>query len=319
MNFRIITATLGLGIGLLAVGCSSKTPLKEIDTELKNRQNVGSETLGKNKEGQYVLQKKESLATHLLDLQRSVYGMEEGIYGNKTYGNKGKYGVLEDCRIELRAKSNGRWEMVDPAPKTILSKEEAKITKKMGIDEKGQLVMLTEEELTSRIKRFERYKSSYELQDDWYDVEIKACKISLNNYVNRKTDPVPKNERFPDFSKVLANDLDTFVCQYVEADASLKGLVREAVNNGWLLEDDLLERSNINSESAKDSTNFRRSNVLRIGDWALAYDFQVGYGELMNTESDVALKAWLHRNPDNVSEGRVSCLPNAKRWTTIRK
>lgn len=303
---------------LVFSACSSKKPIQDIDTDLKNKQSVGSETLGKNKQGDYVIQKKENLATYLLDLQREVYGLEEGIYGNKAYGNKGKYGVLEDCRIEARAKSNGKWEMVDPAPKTILSKEEAKITKKMGIDEKGDLVMLTEEELTNRIKRFERYKKNYESQDDWYDTEIKACKVSLNNYVNHKFDSVPKTEVFPDFTKVQKMDMNTFVCQYVDANASLRTLVKEAVANGWVLEDDMAERGFVNDETAKDSTNFRHSYVLRLGDWVLAYDYRVKYGELMNTNQDAELKAWLSRNPEGITD-KASCLPNGKRWSTIRK
>lgn len=182
MSFKAVTVSVGLSLGLLVSACSSKPPITKIDTELKDQQTIGSESLGKNKEGNYVLQKKEDLASNLLDLQRDVTALEQGIYGNKAYGNKGKYGVLEDCRIELRAKNNGKWEMVEPAPKTILNKEETKMVKKMGLDEKGKLVLLTEEELTERIKRFERYKNSYETQDEWFDTEIKACKVALNNH-----------------------------------------------------------------------------------------------------------------------------------------
>lgn len=317
MKLKNTTLMASLVLVLFAVGCKSKE-IKEIDTELKDKKSVGSETLGKNKDGNYVLQKKESLATYLLDLQREVYGMEEGIYGNKTYGNKGKYGVLEDCRIELRAKSNGKWEMVDPAPKTVLSKEEAKITKKVGIDEKGELVMLTEEELTGRIKRFERYKKNYESQDDWYDTEIKACKVSLNNYVNHKFEAVPKTEKFPDFAKEQKADMDAFVCEYVDANASLKTLVKTAVANGWLIQEDLADRGFVNDDSAKDATNFRRNYSLRMGDWVLAYDYRVNYGDLMNTDRDAELKAWLNRSPDSVAD-KASCLANGKRWSTVRK
>lgn len=318
MKLRIKTLVSVLALVLVA-GCSSKQKdIQDIDTELKNKQAMGSETVGKNKDGNYVVQKKESLATYLLDLQREVYGLEEGIYGNKTYGNKGKYGVLEDCRIEARAKSNGKWEMVDPAPKTILSKEEAKITKKMGVDEKGDLVLLTEEELSNRIKRFERYKKSYEAQDDWYDTEVKACKVSLNNFVNHKFDTPPKTEKFPDFTKVQKSDMDAYICQYVDANASLKTLVKEAVANGWLLQDDLAERAFINDETAKDATNFRHSYVLRIGDWVLSYDYRVNYGDVMNTEKDAELKAWLNRSPDNIAD-KATCLANGKRWSTVRK
>ncbi|MBX3041065.1 MAG: hypothetical protein KF789_10205 [Bdellovibrionaceae bacterium] len=319
MKLKMKMAT-GLSMVFLAGACSSKQPIQKIDTELKGAQSLGHESMGKNSEGQYVLQKKESLATYLLDLQRDVYRLEEDIYGNKSLGNKGKYGTLEDCRIELRAKTNGKWEMVDSAPKAILSKEEAKITKKVGLDEKGQLVMLTEEELTARIKRFERYKANYERQEDWYDTEIKACKISLNNFTQKKSLPAASAEpvKFPDFATESRSDMNSFICQYVDSDASLKTLIKTAVGGGWILEDDLKERSYVNDETAKDSTDFRRSYVIRIGDWVLSYNFREKYGDLMNTDQDAELKAWLNRNPDSVSE-KASCLPNGKRWSIGRK
>ncbi len=319
MKLRTATISSGILLCMFAVGCSSKKPITDIDTELKNGQSLGSETLGKNKNGDYVVQKKENLVSYLLNLQREVYGLEEGIYGNKVYGNKGKYGVLEDCRIELRAKSNGKWEMVVPAQKAILSKEEDKITKKVGLDEKGALVMLTEEELTNRIKRFERYKKNYEQQDDWYDTEVKACKISLNNYVNHKSEPVLKTEAFPDFGQVQKGDMNSFLCNYVEPDASLRTLVKEIVANGWMMEEDLAERSYVNDETAKDSTNFRRSYVLRLGDWVLSYSFREKYGDMMNSSNDAELKAWLNRNPGNAGPDAGACLPNGKRWSTVRK
>lgn len=303
---------------LATAACSSKQTIKDVDTELKNKQTLGTESLGKNKDGQYIIQKKENLASYLLSLQNEVYGLEEGIYGNKTYGNKGKYGVLEDCRIELRAKTNGKWEMVDSAPKNILSKEEAKITKKMGIDEKGDLVHLTEEELTHRIKRFERYKENYERQEEWYNTEIKACKVSLNNFVNHKFDQAPVPPKFPDYGGELKADMNSYLCQYVESDASLRTLIKTGIGAGWLFEDDLVERPYVNDESAKDSTGFRRSYVLRIGDWVLAYNYHYKYGDLMNTSSDGELKAWLHRSSESVAE-KSQCLPHAKRWSTSRK
>ncbi len=307
---------VGLAVVFLA-SCGSKQ-IKEIDTDLSDKQRMGSETLGKNKEGNFVVQKKESLASYLLELQRDVYSLEEGIYGNKAYGNKGKYGVLEDCRIEVRAKSNGRWEMVDPAPKTILSKEESRITKKMGIDEKGDLVMFTEEELTNRIKRFEGYKRNYEAQDDWYDTEIKACKVGLNNFVNHKFDAIPRISEFPDYDKEQKSELDVFICKYVDANASLKTLANEVVARGWVLEQELAQKPFVNDETAMDPTNFRHSYVWRVGDWVLAYDYRVKFGDLMNTDKDAELKAWTHRSPDKISDN-ASCLPKGKRWSSIRK
>lgn len=316
MNYQMIAVVfLALGFG----ACRSKEPVQEIKTELEGPQRVGQEKVGKNSDGKYVLQKKEEIAAALVDLQREVYAAEESIYGNKTYGNKGKFGVLEDCRIELRAKTNGKWEMVESAPKVILSQEESKITKKIGLDEKGKLVLLTEEELTARMKRFERYRQNYERQEEWYDTEIKACKVALTNYVKDKSLPAKEVEaQFPDYALDRRSDMNAAICQYVESGASLKSLVKAAVAGGWILEEDLTGRADVNGEIAKDGTDFRRSGVFRLGDWALAYDSRQSYGDLMNTDQDAGLEAWLNRNPEAVKE-RSSCLPNGKRWSTARK
>lgn len=168
-----------------AVGCSSKEKIKEIDTKLEQKQGFDQgEVIGKKDSETYVLQKKEELASYLSGLQKIVYSQEEEIYGNAAYGNKGKYGVLEDCRIALRAKSQGKAEMPEPLERVIVSEDESKTTKKIGVDEKGKLVMLQEEELLSRIKRFEQYKKTYAQQSQWFDSEIKNCKVKLSNYTN---------------------------------------------------------------------------------------------------------------------------------------
>lgn len=170
-------------IAMLSFGCSSKEKIKEIETDLEQKQNfTQGEVIGKKDSETYVLQKKQEMARYLSELQKSVYTQEEEIYGNAAYGNKGKYGVLEDCRIALRAKSQGKAELPEPLDKVIVSQDDSKTSKKIGIDEKGQLVMLEEEELLSRVKRFEQYKKTYQQQSDWYDTEIKNCKVKLSNY-----------------------------------------------------------------------------------------------------------------------------------------
>lgn len=175
MGMRTILMIL---MGLVLGACSSQK-IKNIDTKLENANTMREEQIGKNTDGQYVVQKKENLVEHLLDLQREVYSLEEGIYGNRKLGNKGLYGVLEDCRIKARAEKVGKKEMVEKIPKTILSVEESKITKKLGIDEEGTLVKLSEEDLQSRIQRFGKYKQTYQEQQEWFDTEIKACQVSL--------------------------------------------------------------------------------------------------------------------------------------------
>ncbi|AFY00706.1 hypothetical protein [Bdellovibrio bacteriovorus] len=153
------------------VGCSSKDKL---DTELEDAQLMGRETVGK-RDDNYVVQEKKNLIHHLQEVQTDVYTMEENIYGNRDLGNKGKYGVLRDCKIEAAPQAGGK---VDIVPKNILTEEENKLSRQTGVDESGTLVTLREEDLSQRLKRFEGYKTAYEKQEEWFDSEIQACRQS---------------------------------------------------------------------------------------------------------------------------------------------
>lgn len=146
--------------------------------------------IGKNSAGDTVIQEKMKLVDYLIELEREVYTAEESIYGNKSYGNIGKYGTLENCLTELQKRTTGKWGMVE-LPEKILLTRLGGPTKKVGIDEKKQLVVLSQEEITDRIKRFEKYKQTYENQDEWFDVEVKNCTLKLKNPEQGITSPKP--------------------------------------------------------------------------------------------------------------------------------
>ena len=170
-----------IGLMMTLSSCSSKKKLEALDTEIKDKTAINSSTLiGKNNSGDTVIQEKSKLADYLLELEKQVYTSEETIYGNKSYGNIGKYGALENCMTELQKKTTGRWGMVELPEKVLFTKLGAP-KKRAGIDEKKQLVVLSEEEITARIKRFEEYKQTYEDQEEWFDVEIKNCALKLKN------------------------------------------------------------------------------------------------------------------------------------------
>ncbi len=171
-----------LFIGLVAIAaCSSKKKLESVDTEMEDKAQINATTaIGKSGSGDTVIQEKTKLVDYLVDLERQVYTSEETIYGNKAYGNIGKYGSLENCMTELAKKTTGKWGMVEMPEKILLTKLGAP-KKKAGIDEKKNLVILSEEEITARIKRFEDYKSTYENQEDWFELEIKNCSLKLKN------------------------------------------------------------------------------------------------------------------------------------------
>ncbi len=163
------------------LACSSKKKIESVETEITDANPINnSTTIGVNSSGNTVIQEKMKLADYLLDLEREVYTTEETIYGNKAYGNIGKFGSLENCMTELQRKTTGKWGMVELPEKVLLTKL-GEPKKKAGIDEKKHLIMLSEEEITGRIKRFENYKQTYENQQEWFETEIKNCSLKLRN------------------------------------------------------------------------------------------------------------------------------------------
>jgi len=176
------------------MACSSKKKIENVETEIEDANAINNTTsIGKNSSGDTVIQEKMKLADYLIDLEREVYSTEESIYGNKSYGNIGKYGSLENCMTELQKRTTGKWGMVELPEKVLLTKL-GEPKKKAGMDEKKQLVILSEEEITGRIKRFESYKQTYENQEDWFELEIKNCNLKLKNPAqgSASSKPFPK-------------------------------------------------------------------------------------------------------------------------------
>ena len=191
---------LVLLVTFLAVSCSSKKKLESVKTEMENQATVdASTTIGTSQNGETVIQEKTKLVDYLIELERQVYTSEETIYGNRSYGNIGKYGALENCMTELQKKTTGKWGMVELPEKILLTRIGAP-KKKAGIDEKKKLVLLSEEEITGRISRFEEYKQTYEDQLDWFDLEIKNCTLKLKNPEQGvpAAKPFPKYEEKPE-------------------------------------------------------------------------------------------------------------------------
>lgn len=174
--------------------CSSKKKLENVDTTIENEVGIDKNTsMGVNRSGETIIQEKTKLADYLVDLEREVYTSEETIYGNRAYGNIGKYGALENCNTELQKRVTGKWGMVEMPEKVLLTKLGAP-KKKAGTDEAKNIIVLSEEEITARIKRFEEYKQTYEDQLAWFDVEIKNCNLKLQNPEQgaRGSKPFPK-------------------------------------------------------------------------------------------------------------------------------
>ena len=178
---ELIKLCLFVVFSIVFISCASKKKLETVNTKMEDENKINeSTTVGKNQAGDTVIQEKVKLVDYLIELEREVYTSEETIYGNRAYGNIGKYGSLENCLTELQKKNTGKWGMVELPEKVLLTRLGGP-KMKAGIDEKKQLVMLSEEDITSRIKRFENYKQTYESQEDWFETEIKNCNLKLKN------------------------------------------------------------------------------------------------------------------------------------------
>lgn len=169
MILRSILTVSALSALMLA-GCKSNPhKAEETKTALENQQSVGAGVdLGRNDKGEVITQRKEKLADQLKNLQTGVYGLESEIYGHEKYGRKGLYGALKECMDK-------KGELRRLPSKAILTKQEDKFVGKLVIDEKKDLVNVSEEYFLDRIKRFEGYSDGYEKQKEDFEEKLRVC------------------------------------------------------------------------------------------------------------------------------------------------
>lgn len=185
--FRLISefsflALVLVGAGLLTwslAGCSSNPhKAEEIDTKIDNKGQISGDTNLGLKDGNMVVQKKVLMNEELRRLQNEVYELEDRVYGNRKYGSKGLYGVLKDCRGDISAKSmggTGKLQFTEPIDRVTDKEEEYKV----GLDDKKQLVGVSEEFLKDRIERFKQYKLVLQKRQDEYEDKVEICKNEL--------------------------------------------------------------------------------------------------------------------------------------------
>lgn len=171
-------------LALFVCACSTNPhKAKDIETNLEHKEDAGQGvTLGVNKDGEMVTQKKMKMVDYLKGLQREVYELEYEVYGNRELGRKGMYGALTECLDEARSKKLGGDGKASALPqKSILTSAEDFNFTKAGLDEKKELVAVTEEFLNDRIKRFEGYNENYSQQREDFEERLRICKANLND------------------------------------------------------------------------------------------------------------------------------------------
>lgn len=177
LDKRVINEFLATGLlTLVLAGCSSNPhKAEEIDTKIDSKGQITGDTSVGLKEGNMVVQKKVMMNEELRRLQNEVYELEDRVYGNRKYGSKGLYGVLKDCRSESSSKGlggNGKLQWTEPVDRVTDKEEEYKI----GLDDKKQLIGVSEEFLKDRIERFKGYKLVLQKRQDEYEEKVEICK-----------------------------------------------------------------------------------------------------------------------------------------------
>ena len=173
MNIILILA------GSLLTACSTNpNKVNDVKTTMDSTSNVdGSTSLGV-KDGYMVVQKKVMMNEELINLQYTVYELEDRVYGNRKYGSLGLYGVLRECRLQLSDTKNGgdgKLKWTEPIDRVTEKEDEYKI----GLDEEKKLVGISEEYLAERIKRFKDYQNILNKRQDEYEEKVAICKAEL--------------------------------------------------------------------------------------------------------------------------------------------
>ncbi len=175
---------------IFALSCShNQNKAEKIESKVTSSESVNKEeTIGVNKDGDMVWQKKVSMNEELRRLQFEVYELEDRVYGSRKYGSSGLFGALKTCQTHLAARENGgngtlMW--TEPLDR-ITDKEELF---NIGLDEKDRLVGVSEEFLKDRLARFVEYKRILMKKQDEFDDKLGVCEGEMKSRAQNKKAP----------------------------------------------------------------------------------------------------------------------------------
>lgn len=176
-----------LGLVFLAACSSNPHKAEKIETKIDGKGDIGDDSsVGVNKDGNMVVQKKVQMNEEVRRLQNEVYELEDRVYGNRKYGSLGLYGVLRQCKMDVSDPKNGgdgKLKWTEPIDRITDKEEEWKV----GLDEKEKLVGISEEYLKDRIERFRGYKRVLMQRQDEYEEKVQICKAELKSGKSKTT------------------------------------------------------------------------------------------------------------------------------------
>lgn len=165
----------------LFLGACASNPnrAEKLETRLEKSQVLSEDSSIGEKDDSLIFQKKALVAEDLRRLQYDVHGLEDRTYGGtRYYGNPGIWGALNECRLKLASIDNGgsgKLTYIEPLEYVVPDDEAGKI----GYDETGQLVSVTEEFLKDRIKRYLGYKKILTERNRQIADKFEMCRLEL--------------------------------------------------------------------------------------------------------------------------------------------
>jgi hypothetical protein len=165
-----------LALLLLAACASNPHRATKLETNMDKSTSISNEQSVGVKDGDMVYQKKVILSEELRSTMIRAHEQESHLYGGpRYYDNNGLIGELKSCRSQLAAMSDGKLQWTEKRDYIIPEEESFK----MGLDENGRLVGVSEEYINDRISRFQQYRHTLELRTDDMQEKISACKSQV--------------------------------------------------------------------------------------------------------------------------------------------
>lgn len=309
MNYILIFSFL-----LSLPGCKSAHKAEKIDTQLESGASVsGGEKVGV-KNGEMVVQTKAQMGEALRDLQNSVYGLEDKVYGTRKLNTLGLYGDLKSCRRRMASRQyggSGTLVWTEPLDRVTEREEELKV----GLNDNKELVAVTEEFLKDRIKRFQGYRTILQKRADEFQSQIDTCTAELKDKEFDGDQPskvMVQEVAKANFDKEAINK---FMCGFVKKGASLQGFMINAFAKGWLSLGDYRLDQNLVAASLRDSKGISRENGILFSGWKMSFDTGgVSVGDLLNEGKDARLVSWAYDKKGDPTESAACIATSDGQW-----
>ncbi len=297
-----IVPGFGAGFVMLLSACASNpNKVQNVQTILDQSAVVSAGQSVGVKNGEMVVLDRGQLSEKLRDLQNTVFALEDHVYGTRKLGTLGQYGELKSCQRKLASRQyggSGSMAWTDPLDRVTDKEEDLKI----GLDEKKELVGVSEEGLRDRVQRFQTYRQILQKRSDEFAERTDACKAQL----------ATKSLNGSESSKVLVNELpksslekaaiNQFMCGFVHSGASLESFMLNAFAHGWLALGDFELAQNLIGGSLRDSKGASQPNGFLFNGWKLAFDTgALTVGDLLAGLKTAHLVAWAFDHKSDVS------------------